>query len=79
MARKSLAQLNGESALRNLNEIRAIAIGDGDTGAYYRNANDCCRWVRAMQAAKMPLPQWMYDGGIRHFAAIWHFTAAQGA
>jgi hypothetical protein len=73
MARKSRVQLDGESALRNLNEIHDIALGDGDHGAYRRNATDCGRWVRAVQAAKMPLPQWMYDGNIKYFAAQWGF------
>ena len=79
MPRKSRVQLDGESALRNLNEIRAIVIGDSDTGAYRRNADDCGRWVRAMQVARMPLPQWMHDGNIRYFAAIWRFNIAAGA
>lgn len=79
MARKSRVQLDGESALRNLNEIRAIATGDGNSGAYYRNAVDCSRWVRAVQTARMPLPQWMHDGGMRYFAAIWGFRVETAA
>ena len=73
MPRKSRVQIDGESALRNLNEIHQIVIGDGNGKAYHRNAGDCARWVRAVKTAKMEFPQWMYDGNIKYFASIWGF------
>jgi hypothetical protein len=75
MARKSRARINGESALVNLNCIHSIASDDGNHAAYHRNAGDCARWCKMLQAADMPWPQWMVAGNLKFFSALWNFSA----
>lgn len=73
MARKSNVRVAGESALANLNCIHDIASEDGNSATYARNAPDCARWCRALQAADMPFPDWMIAGNLKYFSAMWGF------
>jgi len=78
MARKSNLQIAGESALANLNAIHDLAIENAELGGrkaevYVGNAHNCARWCAALKAAGMPWPQWMIDGNLRYFAAMWGF------
>lgn len=75
MARKSALQIAGESALANLKCIHAIASEDMSLGqaTYHRDAGDCARWCKALQAAGMPFPEWMIAGNLAYFRSIWGF------
>lgn len=73
--RKSTLRINGESALANLATIHEIAVEDKSNAVYTRNASDCARWCRSLIEAGMPWPQWMVDGNLKYFAAIWNFKA----
>jgi hypothetical protein len=75
MARKSNLRIAGESALANLNCIHDIAAESEPGATYTRNAGDCARWCKALQAAGMPFPDWMVAGNLRYFAAMWGFKA----
>ena len=69
MARKSNLQIAGESALANL--LCIGEMGADDRAVYTRNAADCTRWCAALRAAGMAYPQFMVDGGLRYFGAMW--------
>ena len=75
MARKSNLQIAGESALQNLLCIGEMAADD--SAVYTRNAGDCARWCRALQASGIAYPPFMYRSGLRYFSAMWGLRTTQ--